>query len=111
MNKKFTETEVKLTEMYNKYRDYYDCKAEAKPLVVFYCLLPNPKLMTQSDFASKLLPFWLPLYGIEKILTNSNYNIRKFGTNYTQCVHRIRLRPVTPQGHIDDLTVINFKKF
>ena len=48
---------------------------------------------------------------IEKILTNSNYIFRKVGTNYTQCVHRIRLRPVTPQGRIDDLTVINFENF
>ena len=112
MNKKFSETKFKLTEMYNKYRAYYDCKAEAKPLALFsYCLLLNPKLMTQSDFASKSLPIWLPLYRIEKILTNSNYIIRKVGTNYTQCVHRIRLRPVTPQGRIDDLTVINFASF
>ena len=112
MNKKFSETEFKLTEMYNKYRAYYDCKAEAKPLALFsYCLLLNPKLMTQSDFASKSLPIWLPLYRIEKTLTNSNYIIRKVGTNYTQCVHRIRLRPVTPQSRIDDLTVINFENF
>ena len=104
MNKKFSETKLKLTEMYNKYRAYYDCKAEDKPLALFYCLLLNPKLMTQSHFASKSLPNWLPLYRIEKILTNSNYIIRKVGTNYTQSVHRIRLRPVTPQGRIDDLT-------
>ena len=98
--------------MYNKYRAYYDCKAEAKPLALFsYCLLLNPKLMTQSDFASKSLPIWLPLYRIEKILIISNYVIRRVGTNYTQCVHRIRLRTVTPQGRIDDLTVINFEKF
>ena len=40
MNKKFSETKFKLTEMYNKYRAYYDCEAEAKPLalsrIVFY---------------------------------------------------------------------------
>ena len=42
MNKKFSETKFKLTEMYNKYRTYYDCKAEAKPLALFsYCLLLN----------------------------------------------------------------------
>ena len=109
MIKKFSETKFKLTEMYNK---YYDCKAEAKPLALFsYCLLLNPKLMTQSDFASKSLPIWLPLYRIYKSLTNCNYIIRKVGTNYTQCVHRIRLRPVTPQGRIDKLTVINFDNF
>ena len=112
MNKKFSETKFKLTEMYNKYRAYYDCKAEAKPLAVFsYFLLLNPKRMTQSDFASKSLPIWLPFYRIEKILTNSNYIIRKVGTNYTQSVHRICWRPVALQGRIDDLTVINFEKF
>ena len=46
-----------------------------------------------------------------KILTNSNYIIRKVGTNYTQCVHRIRLRPVEPQGRVDDLRVIDFQNF
>ena len=70
MNKKFSETKLKLTELYNKYRAYYGCKADAKPLSLFYRLLPNPKLMTHSDFASKPLPMWLPLYRIEKILTN-----------------------------------------
>ena len=112
MNKNFSESKFKLNEMYNKYRAYYDSKAEAKPLALFsYCFLLNPKLMTQSDFASKSLPVWLPLYRIEKILTNSNYIIRKVGTNYTQCVHQIRLRPVTPQGRIDDLTAVNFENF
>ena len=91
MNKKFSETKFKLTEMYNKYRAYYDCEAAAKPWAVFsYCLLLNPKLLTQFEFARKSLPIWLPLYRIGKILTNSNYIIRKVGTNYTQCVHRIR---------------------
>ena len=112
MNKKFSETKLKLTELYNKYRAYYDCKAEAQPLALFsYWLLLNPKLMTQSEFVNKLLPIWLPLYRIENIFTNFNYIIRKVGTNYTQCVHRFRLRPVTPQGRIDDLTVISFENF
>ena len=112
MNKKCSETKFKLTEMYKKYRAYYDCKEEAKPLALFsYCLLLNTKLMTQSDFASISLPISLPLYRIEKNLTNSNHIIRKAGTNYTQCVHRIRLRPKTPQGRIDKITVINFENF
>ena len=54
------------------------------------------------------MPIWRPLYRIEK---NFTYTIRKVGTNYTQCVHRIRLRPVTPQGRVDDLIVINFDNF
>ena len=42
---------------------------------------------------------------------NSNNIIRKVGTNYTQCVHRIRLRPVTPQYTVDDLDTIAKSKF
>ena len=67
--------------------------------------------MTESDFANKFLTIWLPLYRIENILTNSKYIIRKVGTKYTQCVHRIRLRPVTLQVRIDNLTVNNFENF
>ena len=107
MNKKFTETKLKLTEMYNKYLAYNDCIAGAKPSALFYCLLLNLKLMTQSDFASKSLPIWFPI-GLGKIWTNSNYMIRKVGSNYTQCVRRIRSKPVTPKNRVGDLTVINF---
>ena len=112
MLQKFSEAKSKLTEMYNRYRAYYDYKAEAQPLKQFsFCLLLNPKLMTQSDFSSKFLPIWLPLYRVEQVLTNSNYIIRKVGTNYTQCVHRIRLRPVVPQYQVDDLPQIDPDKF
>ena len=66
-NIEFNETKIKLTERYKKCRASYDCKAEAKPLALFsYCLLLNPKLMTQSNFANKLLPIRFPLYRIEK---------------------------------------------
>ena len=106
--KKFDETKQRLTIMYNKYRAYYEYKADAQPLPKFsYCLLLNPKLMTQSDFSSTFLPIWLPLYRVESVLTNSNYIIRKVGTNFTQCVHRIRLRTVWPQYQVDDLSDIN----
>ena len=56
---------------------------------------------------SKFLPIWLPLYRVESVLTNSNYIICKVGTNFTQCVHRIRLRTVSPQYQVDDLSDIN----
>ena len=112
MLQKFSEAKSILTEMYNRYRAYYDYKAEAQPLKQFsFCLLLKPKLMTQSDFSSKFLPIWLPLYRVEQVLTNSNYIIRKVGTNYTQCVHRIRLRPVVPQYQVDDLPQIDPDKF
>ena len=38
-----------------------------------------------------------------KVLTNFNYIIRKVGTFRTQCVHRMRLRPFTPNAPIPDI--------
>ena len=59
----------------------------------------------------KSLTKWLPLYRVENVLTHSNYIIRKVGTNYTQCVHRIRLRPIKPQHQVEDIPVINPTNF
>ena len=54
---------------------------------------------------------WIPLYRVEKVLTNSNYIIRKVGTTYTQCVHRICLRAVDSQHQPDDVEPIDPVKF
>ena len=86
--------------------------AAAKPLMQpQYCLLLNPCLFAQSDFAAKSNTIWLSLYRVEKILTKSHYLIRKVGTPYTQCVHRIRLRPITPNYQVEgiQLTVDDFR--
>ena len=48
---------------------------------------------------------------MEKVLTDSNYIIRKLNTNYTQCVHRIRLKPIKPIETPEDLEVINPTNF
>ena len=102
---KFSHTKSRLLDAYHKYRTYYDKKAAAKPLVQKqYSLLLKPSL-TQSDFAAKSCSMWLSLYKIEKVLTKSNYLIRKIGTPYTQCVHRIRLRPITPNYDVEDINV------
>ena len=68
-------------------------------------------MTNQNDFGSKSLNVWLPLYRVEKVLTDSNYLIRKVGTHFTQCIHRIRLRPYKPQEHPVDLDNINPDKF
>ena len=54
---------------------------------------------------------WLPLYRMETVLTHSNYTIRIVGRNYTQCVHRIRIRPIQPQYSVEDLSNINPSNF
>ena len=111
MLEKFKETKKNLISANHKYRGYYDQKALAQPLKQHsFCLLLNPLLTTQSVFGSKSMQVWIPLYRVEKVLTNSNYIIRKMGTNYTQCVHRIRLRPVV-QHQPEDLEIIDPSKF
>ena len=97
---------------YYKYRHFYDRKASALPLKKHQnCLLLNPQLTTVNDPMGKSLIKWLPLYRAETVLTNSNYIIRKVGTNDTQCVHRIRLRPIKPQYEVTDLPEIHLNNF
>ena len=67
----------------------------------------NPKLTEKSAFSPKLIQKCLALYRIEKVLTDSNYLIRKVGTIFTQNLQRIRLRPITPQYCVDDIADIN----
>ena len=92
MLEKYKDTQQNLITSYHRYRSYYDMKSEAQPLQLHsHCLLLNPKLTEQNDFGSKSMQVWLPLYRVEKVLTNSNYIVRKVGTNYTQWAYRIRL--------------------
>ena len=62
-------------------------------------------------FVKKNISKWIPWFRVEQVLTNMNYNVRKIGTNYTQCVHRIRLRPIVPQYEVQDLPEIKADKF
>ena len=71
----------------------------------------NPKLLEQSTVIASQVQKWLPLYKVEKALTDSNYIIRKVNTNYTQCVHRIRLKPIQPSETSEDFEIINPAKF
>ena len=48
---------------------------------------------------------------MENVLTNSNYIVRKVGTNHTQCVHRIRLRSIRPQNQPEDIDPIDEAQF
>ena len=112
MLKKFKETKDNIVSSYHRYRGYYDQKALAQPLVLHsFCLLLNPLLTNQSDNRNKSLQVWLPLYRVEKVLTNSNYIVRKVGTNHTQCVHRIRLRSIRPQHQPENVDPIDTTQF
>ena len=97
VQKLFSETKLNLIHRYHQSPRYFDEKAAAQPLKLFsFCLILNTKLMNQNDFGKISMNVWIPRYRVEKVLTHSNYLIRKVGTNYTQCLHRIRLRPYEP---------------
>ena len=108
----FERAKESMIAAYHNYRQYYDRKANATPLDLHsYCLILEPKSVTQNDPLSKGKLKWLPLYRVEKVLTNSNYIVRKVGTNETQCLHRMRLRPCQPQFDVEDLPDINEQNF
>lgn len=93
-----------IIEAYHKYRQYYDRKAHAKPLQRHsYCLMLNPKSSVPNDPLNRSHIQWLPLYRVEKILTHSNYIVRKVGTLFTHCINRVRLRPIIPQYNVEDV--------
>ena len=50
---------------------------------------------------------WMAFYKVykEKVLTKSNYFLRKVGTKHTQIVHRVRLKPIEPQYTTQDIEV------
>ena len=104
LNAKFKETHTNIIQAFHKYKAYYDRKAQASPLKVndFFFLL-NPENSTQSE----KIPFnsfkWEGPYKIVKVLTQSNYIVRKVGTFRMQCVHRMRLRPFVPHEPIENI--------
>ena len=75
---KFKETKKKLISAYQKHRGYYNQKALGQPLKLkSFRLLLNTLSTIQSDFGSKSMQVWIPLYRVEKVLTKSNYIICK----------------------------------
>ena len=95
-----------LMQAYVRHKRYYDRKASAHPLVVNdYCYALHPKAHSQAT----KLPFreylWTGPYIVVKTLPNNNYLIRKLQTNFTQILHRIRLRPFASSQKLPDITV------
>ena len=104
VNDKYQQVNDNILQAYHKYKKYYDRKAQALPLKVNdYTFLLNPKLTTQSDKISFSDFKWEGPFKVIKVLTNFNYIIRKVGTFRTQCVHRMRVRPFTPNAPIPDI--------
>ena len=76
-----------------------------------FCFLFYPKLVNVNNHIGKSLTKWLPLYREEEVLTNSNYIVRKVDTNFTQCVHRFRLRAIKSKCKSEDLIEVKSNNF
>ena len=91
---------------YLKYKKYYDRKASAAPLKLNdYCYIFNPKADNQSTKFAFQGSIWMGPYVVIKVLSNTNYTIRKIGTRYTETLNRIRIRPDVPGQRLPDVTV------
>ena len=93
-------------QAYIKYKAYYDKKANTSKLEeADYVYILQPK----ADHNGSKIPFtklrWIGSYNIEKILPNNNYLVRKIGTNKTQVLHRMRMRPFTTHQPPADIRV------
>ena len=112
MSELFSSARENVVRSYQKYKAYYDRKCAATPLEVHsYCLLLDPKIAKPNQSFEKQKTKWLPLYRVEVRITNNNYIVRKTNTKFTQCVHRIRLRPIKPKYDVQDLESIDPAEF
>ena len=99
----YDKTKENVMQSYIKYKRYYDKKAKASPLKEKdYCFILQPK----ADHQGSKIPFrdfrWIGPYIVEKVLPNNNYIVRKFNTNTTQILYRIRLRKYNPEKPPED---------
>ena len=96
-------TKKKIMQSYLKYKEYYDRKAKASPLMQNdYCFILQPI----ADHLGSKIPFrefrWIGPYVIEQVLPNENYIVRKLNSNKTQILHRNRLRKNEPNVPLRD---------
>ena len=91
---------------FRNYRNFYDRKAKASPLAVGdFCFLLHPKLTKHNDLLAIEACKWIGLFKVVKVLTHSNYLIRRVNTTFTQVAHRIRLRKYVPEVQPDDISI------
>ena len=94
----YDRTKINVMQSYIKYKKYYDKKAKTSPLQEKdYCFILQPEADHQGSKISFRDFRWVGPYLVEKILPNNNYILRKFNSNKTQILHRIRLRKYNPR--------------
>ena len=106
MNLIFRKNSDIIISSYHKYKAYYNRKARAQPLKVNdFVFLLDPKYDSQVSKEEFNTFHWKGPYKVMKVLSDSNYIIRRVGTHKTQCLHRMRLRLFKQEFPIDDIGV------
>ena len=108
MNEIYRNNTDNIVTPYHKYKAYYDRKAKAQPLqvndVVF---LLDPEYDSQGCKEEFKTFHWKGPFKVMKVLSDSNYIIRKVGMFKTQCVHRIGLKIFKPEFPVKDVEIGN----
>ena len=108
MNEIYRNNTDNIVAAYHKYKAYYDRKAKAQPLKVNdLVFLLDPKYDSQGCKEEFKTFHWKGPFKVMKVLSDSNYIIRKVGTFKTQCVHRIRLKIFKPEFPVEDVDISN----
>ena len=108
MNEIYRNNTDNIVAAYHKYKAYYDRKAKAQPLKVNdLVFLLDPKYDSQGCKEEFRTFHWKGPFKVMKVLSDSNYIIRKVGTFKTQCVHRIRLKIFKPEFPVEDVDISN----
>ena len=106
MNEIYRDNTDNIVAAYHKYKAYYDRKAKAQPLKVNdFVFLLDPKYDSQGCKEEFKTFHWKGPFKVMKVLSDSNYIIRKVGTFKTQCVHRIRLKIFKPEFPVKDVDI------
>ena len=91
---------------YHKYNAYYDRNAKAQPLKVNdLVFLLDPKYDSHGCKEESKTFHWKGPFKVMKLLSDSNYIIRKVGTFKAQCVHRIQLNFFKPEFPVKDVDI------
>ena len=92
-------------QAYIKHKAYYDKKTNASKLKkqqkVYYVLQPEADHQRSKNLVTDFR--CIGPYVVENASSNNVYSVRKVGSNRTQVLHHMKLRPLTPRQPIPDV--------
>ena len=106
MNEIYRDNTDNIVAAYHKHKTCYDRKAKEQPFKVNdLVFLLDPKYDSQGCKEEFRTFHWKGPFKVMKVLSDSNYIIRKVGTFKTQCIHRIRLKIFKREFPLKDVDI------